>query len=994
MAISVSRFTAFETLDLSTESTLICDVSPDGEPLKSLVELRMQGFRGLIILEGLTPALLDTPGMNWLQSDFRPALGFYLSTDADIPTEPLDETQWRHSATLLFTLHSRALNHDFKHLLQAWPERRHDLQRLWERIQQLLGQLATSLSAPIDHLHPLLYQADTDPAELRAAWLAFWQALHQGRSTPIDEESLRRGIHSLALHWPALLADRKHFQWPEPLNSEALSEALSEAENSALGILKQWLQRFNARRLEQPPRVLQAAQSLKDLRASLPKAVQQHLHNTLEQHLYAVAELLRIWQPVTDVYYPDLNGLNYPLLQEWQMRLPLIAPELGTPPMATLASSTTATKPVLLLLEDNPVWAEQIYTHIQTHPALEGILNHYQWVWADNLFDARTHLPQAGVIIADLSMPLQQHGEAEREHGIAFLESCVGKYQQQPPVVLVHTTPTHFLEDHLALSQAGIHDADYILKSEPESLCKQLALAHARYLESPTHHLTLHPHHLVLNGHTLTLSPLNTALLHVLAEHGPLSAREILEQLVALGYPEYQSDLDEQPRSGLNFSWEELLQTLDAPMAEALRQMNAEDQQELWRALQNWAALARAEGHQNIDVLAQRLRNNPWHHVPELRALLPRVLTRLLQASADAKDPEQSLRNKVSKMLHGLRHAVYAQCVKAQAPINTFQWIQTDDQQRHHLHKSTHIQYAHTELSDRWEVFLIEDDPVYAQEMQSLLHEMAHLQGIQLHCQIFADGSAWNTYRQNMTIDPEIPLLILLDLSLPPQANDKPDEHTGYQIWQDIQNTFSPEQYQVIVTSTLTHEDTLRTEGIRLGIPLHSFIPKGETLFQLPWPESLRKAVLRAWHSQRQGGRIPSDQFTAAPLQLALRVEVLDYDTQKLKLRVHSLNQSREVVHKNQYAQTLAHLLRSPGEWVSAEVWTPPDKQEKPNFANNLRNRLRKDIQEKWPLEAFKNQATEGELMHHLLAQKSHHQVPHFALRVSRVEDPHHHLKF
>lgn len=967
MSLSVSRWTSFDSLPDPLDQTLLCEISPDGEPLEDLMRWRMQGVRGPMLLEGTPPHFINNPQYPWLQDGLRQEIGFYL-VDQDSALRPvaLTASGWQHSATVLFSLQTRSLNHDFKHLLKEWPERRHDLMHLWQRMVQHLGQLAPLLDTPITQMEHLLHSAETRAQAIQEAWLNLWDALQNWRHTPLDQEALIRAIHSLNLHWPALIAART-----------ALGQLLT-AEQSSL--LQAWLKRFQERHLMQSVKVQHAAKQLKDLRQTLPADFQQILHNTLEQHLYVVAEQLLRWQRPTEMYFPDLAGLHYQTLGQWQERLPL--PQ-ATPLVSHSSSGNEENKPYLLLLEDNPVWAEQIYQHLYAHPALAFYLKAYRWVWAKDLLTAKSYISQAAFVIADLSMPLRAEEVSAREHGIAFLEAHMARYQKQPPTIVVHTTPTHFLEDHLALHASGVKDANYILKSEPEALCERLLSLWQQGQKPVPHHLVFYPHHLVLDGLPLRLSPRNDKLLRLLAQQGPLSARELLGKLIEQGYDEYIIDLEKRPRSGLRLSWSDFLDQLPLTLAESLRHLTFSLQEKLWHDLQQWASLARAEGHQELDRLAQRLPQNLWQHHSHLQAVLPTVLPHLIQASEAAEDPDFQLNNKVSKMVSSLRQEVYEQGVRAQHPLNTRAWIQRNAQGQFVL-SPTRREYADNERPERWQVLCVEDDPVYAQEMQQLLQDMAVRQGMQLQCHWIAHGEDWTRFLDGHTAS-EDPLLVLLDLHLPATAGGVADARTGYAIWQAIQTHFSPENYQVLVTSTLTHEDQLRLEGIRLGIPLQHFIPKGETLYQLPWPESLCMGVLRVWQSYRQGGHLRADEVTAQSDRFPLRVEVISDAHQVLTLCIHSPYGKAEVQHKDDFAQCLRHLLRAPDTWVSCEAWSTP-AQRKSAFVKNLRDRLRKQMEQRWPLQALQTHQ-ETRLVNQLLTQKSFQGIPHFKLRIAQVEN-------
>ncbi len=1000
MPISVSHVTDFENLTCAINDTLLCELSPDGQPVEALAQFRIRGFHGPMVLYGLTPMVLQSPGLEWLDSALRQELGFYTPEEAH-SARTLSEAGWRHSATVLYCFATRTLNHDFKHLLREWPERRYDLQNLWDRLQGKLGQLLPLLEPQVTALTHLMHDSGSSLAALESAWLDFWSALHAGQNQTIDTEALARAVHGLCLHWPALIAERTAFEkqpW-QPLEQEA----------SDLIDLERWLAFFNARRLQQPQRVIEAAQQLKTLRVTLSAALQQRLHNTLEQHLYVVAQTLHNWQRVTDFYYPDVQGLNFNQLTLWKSRLPLTAsPLTASPPVIPSQPKAADEKPYLLILEDNPVWTEHIRQQVSQDQLLSQYLSRYQWVAVNNLREAKNHLNRAAILITDLSMPLDTHEPSAREHGIAFLEAHVGQYAKNAPVVIVHTTPTHFLQDHLALSQAGVLDADYVLKNEPDVLLKRLLRACERLAQPEAFMLSLHSDYPVLNGVSLQLSPLNQELLRSLAT-GPCTARQLLQRLVEAGYYEYLNDLEAQADAGILITWPVLLQQLPGPLNASLSSLDDDIQRPLWEHLQQWAALSRSENHdihhpEDVHALIplgkQRLPHSLWFNA-QLLQMLPQALHQLLQSTRDSEHPDYVLGIKVSKMVSGLRQDVYSQCVAVQQPMNIRQWITRDEHQRYGLSNTTFNPQNSAksapataepvaEAPRRWPVLLIEDDAAYAQEIQDLLVTVAQQHHLALECIPITHGDQWPEVLQQLDMANvnSLPYLVLLDLHLPAHAGSPPDARTGYRLWKALQDSLPPEQYQVLVTSTLTHEDSLRLEGVRLGIPLQQFIPKGETLHQVLWPESLHLAVVRLLQEQRQGGKVARERVRLAPVAFPLQIELVDYTQKVLHLHISLLSDPEKVYkvkHRNLHAHWLWQLLQAPNTFISAETLMQPEPCERTRV-NNLRNRLRKQIEKQWPLTPL---TPPGErVVNALLEQQTIQRLPHFALRVAKVIDP------
>ncbi len=883
--------------------------------------------------------------------------GIYLQQELDVlstetGTETLSEASWQAQAVTLYAYTNRSLHHDFKNSLNTQDN--DSAREIWRVLQARLGALRQRVKAECATVEQALAQKDLHA--VHAAWRQLWQKLN----THVDTPQLARAVAYLSRHWPALLEEQKTLK--HRLKHELKPLSLSAE-------LSTWLKQYSYRRLKQPLRVLRAAESLKTLRPQLAEPLQRLIHNTVGQHLFAVAAVLERWLPVSQHYAPDLRELTPDNLHLWRQLLPV-------PQWVGSWAASPEVPYAVLVLEDNPVWMAHVldvlrdFSGLQIHCAT--CISQAKTLLDNHAFD---------VVLTDLALPLTPGAEPLRQHGIAFLQDSFSRYLKTPPRLLVHTTPTYFLPDQLALNQVGLRHADYIIKGSPEVLTERLQLAFAALETPPAFDLQIHDQHRVLNGVVLSLSELSGALLDSLAHHGPLTPTQLLQHLVHRGYTRYAEELEAVAVSP--FSEAVLWRWLDKlKISGSLRTLDADLQTLLLQQLQQLLAAFQAEQFAEIPA---RFKDNAWLTQQLLREQVPALFKRVQAHAFPTSHPRQQLANKVSKMLHDLKEEVYASALAVQQPIDVNTWLQKDASGRYGLQHSR-IQQRHIQqqgspqrepFSAAVHVLLIEDNPVHAEDMQQLLTEMARYKGWELRLHHLTHLNALDAFLQRG----HKPDLVLLDLHLPASATSNAHPQNGYVMLERLREHFG--ELSVIVTSTLVHEDALRTEGLRLGVPLSHFVPKGETLEQLPWPESLRLNILRRLQAQRDQGQRPELPALSPfhPHLPALKLSVVACDDQQITLDIRSGSQKEavRVVHKNHYARWLRELLRRPGLPVSAHQLSAA-KATNATYINNTRNRLRQQMRKQWPVAP--------ESVNDLLYQQTLQNTRYFTLQVAQVYDP------
>lgn len=1038
--------------------------------LQQLYQLRVQqGQRGPICF------YLRQPASNWLKShawlsassgNLLP--GFELLNAAEAESQGgnplplnglLSDNEWQQSARALCWQKLAGLRHDLQHALHSRQKLSAPLRERLASLPQDLGQLAPLHSPLLAEIQQQLQAPPVEPRRLKPLLEQLWQGLASDSLQP-ERVALSRGLYQLREHWRGSLQAQARF-------AEGLA-AYRAAEPELSAQLTDWLAQHPTRQLESSAGLLAAAQALKQLLQQRPASqrhtpLSQWLHNTLDQHLYTAAALIRHWEPRWQASQQHQAALQLARLPHsvpgWGMQLPL-----------SLSGDSSQLRK-LLIIEDDPVWQSLLRQQVestlarflQAYPGQQAFP--WQVVLAGDLAEAEAQLPGSILVLADLSMPAQPGEAARREQGLAFLQRHFGSYQRQPrQPVMVHSVPGWWLQDQQDLLAAGVAEADIVPKNQHgelldqrlyDRLCqwrtRQISPEHLRHqlvIRSTEQGLP----QLLLDGMLLQLSPQPERLLLALAENPRrgLSAAEV-HALSSAGIDADESGfsaaerLADDTHSAFAQRLQQVLAGVDAQkrfeVSQELRRLRYlwhENSRPAHNSRQTLQALRKALASQRsllewLDATSQNGQEHPCllsqliaSQLPALAALpLAEQLAAFFEAEAPAADgqsPDAEVkrqRGQASDQIYRLKASLSEQARQLGILLDPNSVIDSEESPqgpRYRLRQQVQVQRQPLSAVNRsLQVLVLEDDPIYAVQIGDALDRLRWLEGLQLETLVISDLRSL----QGSALSPD---WLLLDLHLPAVPGGPASADGGLRALQQIRQACarSGKRLQTLVISALAHDDDLRLQARQLDVPLQAFVPKGESLFGRPWPESLDLALRHSLHSWQQDARLAPLTASAPgnsglPDSLPLTVEVR-YWGQRRQSKGHPPDRelalwveadgpggrsAKAVTHSGARAAFLAALLRAHPQAVDADslsLWLLQQTGQRPESGDlakqqrqltNLVNRLRKeDISPAWPLEVLRELSPElgqPNPARHILRQQQRDDQRHYWLALRSV---------
>jgi CheY-like chemotaxis protein len=1058
--------------DWPPDAALLYCFEPEraSEDMKQLSQARIAGQRGpLAIYTEDLPLLEET--VPWLRQNLQDIAVISASEPATLlawqkKAKLLTRAQWQAAAAAHILVQTAKLKHDINHSLNAWPQSQTDLRNQLEVLWASLGPMADLLKPQIQALQSLAQaqQPQSSNTALKQAWLQFWQALNPA---PVRQKPdspmlgpLLEGLQTLQKHWRAFLADGALFL--TQLEKVQIAHAETQLHQDVLS----WLKSYSPAQLNQGRFICQAAEALKTLMTQRSSATRggdlaQLIHNTLDQHLYATAHLIAHWEPILAQQLSQSKPLIYseleaqisslqarvqqsklsPLLLETLLPAPAHAAEVSSLHFAEQDLIAGHSDRIILIIEDNPVWLDQIADTLKA--LLEQFLSHYptqqfrRWkmVKATNWAQAQAWIEKADLLISDLSVPLATNQPAQRENGVAWLSQHALGFNQRPIPILIHTTPTWFLSDHLNLTALGIHDLDYVFKSQPQALSERLWLALERlrkkFSQQATHLLEIEfhtpPPALILDQVPLDLTPQQRKLLLILAQERVLSTGQIFAEI----FPDAQASL---PKSDLEPSFNQLLKFFPQVDHMAYRS-HWRVLQQIWQNLRARPMYARySDGafwpifeaaikcsHAPAHIWIAGQEQSPLFKLlqraePKRPMLFPAGLVAFLNVKHQQAEPSApELNAKLSKMIYPLKEATAASFQKAHRSLDldsVFVSIAADDsehasylkspqqanQHLYGLHKCVQVKFESEQPNPPeapLNILIIENDPLYAEELQNRAKQVCLHRGLSFHIQV-----AKYVEEVKACLAKALPDLVLLDLHLPltqaeylanPQSGQNNSCYLALKHLREVLQKQAPQKpYRVLVTSSLSDDDDLRRQGLALEIPVRNFIPKGQALAGLNWPDSLvlklHRVLLELEHNRYIADQSKLLENSAWPIE----VRILSATEKSLKLAVTAQTpqgpETTQALHKGKNLAVLRLLLKHwPHKLAQAELAAVLADAPPFHKLENARNRLRKDeINPKWPVAWIgrSNPAKE------ILKQAQIEGVTWYWLNISAVNDP------
>jgi DNA-binding response OmpR family regulator len=1032
------------------DAALLYHFDPEREQeLHLLAKARIAGQHGpLAIYAPDLPLLTETAP--WLRQNFAD-IQLLTSPEACLnwmqSCKPLSSKAWQIAASAHFLVFNARLKHDLQNALRNWPSQQTHFSELFAQLGAECQALTPLLHSPFEALATLAQDPQTDLEALQTAWQEFWQALIPSQTDPVLLEpvslaALIAGLQSLQAHWQALIADQV------ALKQHLQHLAMSPAESTLAKALQGWLQIYPEAELLKAHSLCAAAQTLKQIMAQRDRqtrggALAQAIHNTLDQHLYTCANLLMRWQQVLSQVVPHVSkSLTLANLQEHIAEVQNMLPQAQAFVRndCDREDAPCGSERVILLLEDHPVWLKELHKTLQA--ALSAFLQKFpaqrerQWkiVQARCLAEAEPWIGKTHVLLTDLSLPQNSGETALRENGLNWLRQHLPQIQKRGVQILVHTSPSWFLADQLCLGEWGVQDLDYVLKSQPEDLAERItvALENLRRQEGNRgqYHLEIDqsqlPEQFWLNQVRLDLSEQMRLILLTLAKQKVLTGQELCQAIEGEAQPaeeggptdpfslfcqklppEFRSELPSHLRF-LQLHWQKWGL---APHYRGLSNHVRWTHFILYIAKKNRFLAIWLEGGKD-SLLCQVLQKTQAKEF-----VYPESLIALLEVPSEAAQTQLTgdSNAKVSKWLYPLKKAIQTAFNKVHQPLDCESlFVSISPEELEHsaylTHPGQHGQHLYglsRQVSCEWfkpvesppalfEILLIENDPIFAQEIQLALEQVCRSQrrGYHLHWATSVEGV--ESYLQN-----KLPDLVLLDLHLPLTQSEyladplSGQNESGYRALQLVRLAFklrAPQKhYRVLVTSSLSDDDDLRRQGLSHEIPLRNFIPKGQTFQGQDWPDSLLLKLHRILQELAQNQYLPDSedpQDLHLPCPMAIRV--LAVGDKRLKLEVSADTpqgrDTRTVEHKGKNSAFLRLLLKDWPAKVSeqelAEIMgdAPPF-----HLLKNARNRLRKaEINLQWPV-AWMGQDNPGI---DILKQKLIAGTTWYWLNVSEVQDP------
>ncbi len=1028
-------------------------VFADQPSLTCIMDWRLAGYRGGIALTGdwsqseiseVAPWLAhEMPGINLLNQADTIQLMNWLAQ-----SKPLNDQQWQTAARQLLRHQWRVLEHDQQALRRVDSPQPDQIQRLATQVQQTQSQWSNACAKVWPNVSEQLstwqqaledWQAQpNDPerrqhcqeaAEQHFAWLRS-PSQHTVRQ-------LAQAARQMQRHWQALL------QQYQRLARQLQTANPPPAEQGLQKGLQNWFKRFDQDQLQTAEGIQTATiewQTLMQQRSSAERVGQlsQSVHNTVDQHLYTVSQGLKQWQsPLqnwqasqTEPSVQKPAALHFSALAAVIQQLSAAEPEHSDiSPLQTEQSPSqlSSSRKLILILEDNPVWAEELKN--QTEQALKQFLNHFpeqrfrdwQIQIVDNLAAAETELKQALLLISDLSLPLQPGQLASRSHGVDFLTRHSASLKGLP--VIVHSTPSWYLEDQQQISALGIQDLDFVFKSDPDAVQERVYSWLKTLRRRPLFWIQTDP--LALNGVTLNLSPLNHSLMQILSTGQYLSPQQIVAELVEQGHQSYQAGsialASESEAQSLPQDCQDWLASLAKHWRGVARNrlLILQTQANLLPAdtpaAQRWDKLQQSLVYSHFGF-AREIQSGEWDFLPQAQGFKwPELIESLFQHHATiASQPQAETiaaewRQRVSKWISGLKRALKAEFQAVHQHLDTEQLICTYEpdaqdyltglspqQQGQHLYQLQARQHiSRHSTAGPWRVLLVENNASMAQTLSEALEQVSRLQQVQLEITPVTNLEAGLACLQSADWGVD---LILLDLQIPltaaEYAQDPDSGHPqgGYRLLKAIRQSLAqshPQQpYRVLVTSHFADDDFSRQSGIELGIPIRNYLPKGRGFQGLSWNDSLHLRLDRLLRELKTQQLQPDQkQLSLRQHSLPISVRVIACSNSQLKLQISSPeSKTVDTILRQKRAQLMRALLQA---WPQPLTWQAACQRLDCNDAQlkNHRNRLRKVDIAKWPLD-WLSQYTQEASGNVVLCQQSQAAQSSLRLNISEVLDP------
>lgn len=947
----------------------------------------------------------------------------------------------------------RILRHRFELVLRTWPANSAELPGLIEQIREYSRPLAQDGLPELEQMEAVCSSSKIKPADCAEAFKRLERALQPRPLIELPASKLLDICRRLDVHWSeGLLPHLQAFR----------AQLADQPENAFRDQLQAWCKKYPEANFKRAAGLRSGAQALAEIVTVFKSTtdfslLSPLLHRTINQHLSSVLNSLNAHEAAI-LDFSGERSLQLAHLPGLIERLSHLAetthavskrdaqsevPEQASPDIVQAAGQ----RQMILILEDDPVWnkaliemsqqvLEQFFQlHYGALPAPERAKLEARWEIrsCNHIRAAEELVSDAGLLISDLTLPVDDGGEPEREHGIDFLKNhLVSRLRTLP--VMVHSSSTAFLTDLAELRALGIRDRDLILKQDPECqdlracLLKWLHVLRERDLgkQGQQHKLEFRNGSFALDKILLQLSPRSQALLHLfyqraLSKNRTLSSDEIHAHIFPIQQANTVLDarrerierfVFEQPDADTQVQLESVLDNLikhwDAFSHSGDDFPFDMDENPYYRwnrflDMQPWLAKQIQQQALETRLLLYLGQSMPEFNAFAVRERLSRFLTNEIHQSLHQHTSQ------VSDWIYRLKSELleaFRACGKSLRPDEIISAVDKElghafEVQKYRLSAGINVLAPKGQpRPEQWRILLVENNRIWANDIMQeverffraagLAHELRHARYVDEVLEL-SDGWA--------------PDLLLLDLHLPLTKADydlNQDDgvpEAGYLAWTKLRALgYAP---RVLVTSSLADDYLLRRIGVNQALDSRDFLLKGKPHQGVEWPECFSLQLKRVLDEIALDALLPAQKPGPSLLdELPLEVEVLYYGSKRLpggkaskqielELAVKAATAEGEiqvrVCHAAGKAVGLAYLLARWESSVSLEEWGQVLNGNQPgaisaNAVHKKRDQIRKDINASWPIGWLKH-ANPAKV---ILRQRDQG----FSLNVRRVLDP------
>ncbi|MBT9547104.1 MAG: response regulator [Candidatus Sericytochromatia bacterium] len=358
------------------------------------------------------------------------------------------------------------LNHDAAKTLQDWPSNHELFALALKRYLNWIGPTQDKLAKKIQSL--LLEAKDLPVASVREKLTGLNPNPENEQKYETETPELNfKHLENLLLHWQAL----KHKVTDFKLKISPEEQKLLPSD-----FLKRLDSLSSAEELQA---LAKQTESITQMQGWSDRPLAALFHNTLSQHLGYLAASLPMIELALKINNLDLPRLEAEVNQR-KTSEQIVAKKQHT--SLNYPQKFKHEKIHVLVVENEPTWQATVWNLLEEicekHPKLNEQIVFGPALACASLSEAiapallKSLEKVPLLLVTDLSIPAQPGEDPKRQNGVALLEQVTKTSGALPLIVL--SVPGHSYQDHLQITQLGIHDADYVAKNSTRHLRHRL----------------------------------------------------------------------------------------------------------------------------------------------------------------------------------------------------------------------------------------------------------------------------------------------------------------------------------------------------------------------------------------------------------------------------------------------------------------------------------------------------------------------------------------